>query len=146
MTYQLNFDEFGRWVWAGNKKDDTTDTKMAKVSKASLQRTTRGVSSVWRSCNSNEHTCNVLTCKFLVLVSAGGYLAPTCIHFHGFDEDELGEDFVVIEVPGLEPGGDMCYSEKRGYVIFSRRKAQHSDSDKKFSIHEVIMDWYHREI
>ena len=37
--------------------------------------------------------------------SASGFLAPLCLHFHGLADTELHEDFIVMEVPGLVPGG-----------------------------------------
>ena len=145
--YLLNFDEVGRWVWSGGESESKNHIK-SKVSKDSMNRNTRGISSVWRSFNSNENTCNGLSCKFLVLVSAGGYLAPVCIHFHGLAETELSEDFITMEVPGLVPGGDMVCSNEFGYVIFTRRRSNKntSEEDHYVTISERLMAWYHETI
>jgi hypothetical protein len=147
LIYVLNFDEVGRWVWSGGGKDSTNHIN-SRVCKGSIQKQTRGVSSVWRSFNSNENTCNGLSCKFLVLVSAAGYLAPTCIHFHGLADTELSEDFVVIEVAGLVPGGDMHCTNEVGYVVFTRRtsKKNISEDDHYVTISERLMAWYHTTI
>ena len=67
MTYVLNFDEIGRWVWY-SRSNDNKNNVMCKASKISSQEEVRGVSFVWKSTNSNENTCNGMTCKFLVLV------------------------------------------------------------------------------
>ena len=143
-TYLLNFDEVGRWVWSGGSSESKNHVQ-SKVWKGSIKKETRGVSSVWRSFNSNENTCNGLSCKFLILVSAAGYLAPTCIHFHGLAETELSEDFVAMEVPGLVPGGDMFCTNEVGHVLFTRRRSKKniSEENHNVTISERLMAWYH---
>jgi hypothetical protein len=78
----LNMDDSGRMVYEGTETQmQAKRQKVGKASKVGVERETRQVSSLWRRQAPHEPLCTGVKCKYKVLASASGHLAPIVLIF-----------------------------------------------------------------
>jgi len=143
----INTDDTGRFVseGAGTKAIDKK-RKVGKTSTDSTARDVRKVSSLWTQAKDNDKMCNGVKCKFKVLVSASGHIAPIVLHFYGMPDVDLSVPFVELVVNGLSIGGEVkpgCMDV--GHVIMTTRSKKDGIVDD-VSGSENSMKWYHEDI
>eukprot|EP00979_Chaetoceros_neogracilis_P001777 scaffold317_cov230-Chaetoceros_neogracile.AAC.11 len=143
-----NTDDTGRFVTEGvGAKTMDKRRKTGKTSKISTKRDMRKVSSPWREATKADTFGNGVKCKFKVLISASGHVAPIVMHFYGLPESLLSVPFVVLEVKGLTIGGEVKPGCKDvGYVLLTRSKSKDDKELNDVTFTEVTLRWYHESV
>ena len=98
FTDLLNSDDVGHFMSEGVKQvlSHNKKRRTGKASKASTSRKVRQVRSLWRKAGNEDDICKGVKCKFKALISASGHVGPIVMHFYGFKDTELTEDFIKL--------------------------------------------------
>ena len=119
----INSDATQYWAYVGAKDNVASPNQMGRCTTVSLERDSRGTTSVWKDSSDNDKTCNGLCMKWQVACGSVGALLPLVGVFSGLSNTEMPEDgMLVAEIPGLCPSSEISIcNDVKGYFIFIRR-------------------------